>query len=303
LTDFINLFAANILPILLIATLGFALQRRFDTDLQPLSKIIFYAFTPAFVFTLLVSSELDMDDFLRMALFAGLLIGSLGLLSGLLSRLLRLDAPVTSVFILTASFMNSGNYGLSLTNFAFGEDGLSWASVFFITSAMLNNSVGAYIAAAGRLNPKEAFLKMARIPALYAICAAALIRGLNWDIPQAIERPLELLGSAAIPSMLILLGMQMASAGLPKRTGLVAAVTGLRLFLSPLLAWFLAPIIGLTGVAAKAGILEAAMPAAVFTTVLSIEFGVEPDFATSVVLATTILSPITITPLLSILGA
>lgn len=301
--DFINLFAANILPILLIATLGFALQRRFKIDTQPLSKIIFYAFTPSLVFSLLVSSELDMNDFLRMALLGGLIIGSLGLLSGVLSKLLRLDAPSTSVFILVVCFMNSGNYGLSLNQFALGDEGLAWASVFFITSSTLHNSIGAYIAAAGRLTPKEAFHKMARVPALYAIFAAALIRVIGWEIPQPIGKPLELLGAAAIPSMLLLLGMQMSSAGLPKKMGLAAVATGLRLLLSPLLAILFAPLLGLTGVAAQAGILEAAMPTAVLTIVLTIEFGVEPDFAAGVVLATTILSPFTITPLLALLGA
>jgi predicted permease len=244
-----------------------------------------------------------MSDLLRMSLFAALIIGSLGLLSGLLSKLFRLDAPSTSVFILAVCFMNSGNYGLSLNKFAFGDDGLAWASVFFITSSTLINSIGAYIAATGRLSPKKALLNMVRIPALYAILAAAFIRIFGWDVPLAIGQPLELLGSAAIPCMLILLGMQMSSAGLPKNKGLAAVATGLRLLLSPLLAILFAPLIGLTGVAAQAGILEAAMPTAVFTTVLTVEFGIEPDFTTGVVLATTILSPFTITPLLALLGA
>lgn len=52
----------------------------------------------------------------------------------------------------------------------------------------------------------------------------------------------------------------------------------------------------------QASILEASMPTAVMCTILATEFDVEPAFVTSVVFLTTILSPLTITPLLSYLG-
>jgi predicted permease len=45
------------------------------------------------------------------------------------------------------------------------------------------------------------------------------------------------------------------------------------------------------------------MPVAVLTTVLALEFEVEPSFVTAAVLITTLLSPLTLTPLLAILGA
>ena len=54
---------------------------------------------------------------------------------------------------------------------------------------------------------------------------------------------------------------------------------------------------------AKAGVIEAATPTAVLSTVLSTEFDTEPAFVTSVVFTTTLLSPLTLTPLLAYLGA
>jgi predicted permease len=45
------------------------------------------------------------------------------------------------------------------------------------------------------------------------------------------------------------------------------------------------------------------MPTAVLTTVVAAEFDLEPEFVTGVVLATTVLSPLTVTPILALLGA
>lgn len=298
----LKLFADNILPILIVAGAGFILQRSLRIDPQPLSRVIFYTFTPALVFSLMSSTEIETSDILRMILFAISIVVTVGLLSWLLSRCFRLDSRTTSAFILTATFMNAGNYGLSLNNLAFGEAGLAWASIFFVTSAMLTNSVGVYVATVGRSSPAKALLGLLKVPAVYAIPIALMVRLCGWNVPQALDRSISILASAAIPSMLLLLGMQISRAGLPKRKGLLAAAASLRLLASPLIAWFVAPLFGLVGMSAQAGILEAATPTAVLTIVIATEFDVEPEFVTSVVLATTLLSPLTITPLLAMLS-
>jgi len=78
---------------------------------------------------------------------------------------------------------------------------------------------------------------------------------------------------------------------------------GMRLLVSPLLALALGLIIGLSGPVRQAATLEAAMPTAVLTTVLATEYNARPTFVTAAVFVTTLLSPLTITPLLAYLGA
>lgn len=297
-----SLFINNLLPIILIAGVGFILQRVLKIDPRGLSRVIFYSFTPAFIFSILASTQIEANEMLQMVGLAVTLSIIIGTLSFGIGRVLQLDPRSTSAFILTATFINAGNYGLSLNSFALGDVGLLWASIFFITSAMLLNSVGVYVATAGRASPKKALIGLLKVPSVYAIPLALLVRVNDIEIPLAIWRPIDLIGSAAVPSMLILLGMQIARAGLPKRKDLLAASVGLRMFVSPLFAWFLAPLMGLSGVGRQAGILQAAMPTAVLTTVIATEFDVEPEFVTGVVLVTTLISPLTLTPLLAILG-
>jgi predicted permease len=77
---------------------------------------------------------------------------------------------------------------------------------------------------------------------------------------------------------------------------------GLRLVASPLMAIVLAGAIGLSATARDAGLVESAMPTAVATTVLAEAYEVDPGFITGAVLLSTVLSPITLTPLLAWLG-
>ncbi|MCK4963018.1 MAG: AEC family transporter, partial [Anaerolineales bacterium] len=100
----------------------------------------------------------------------------------------------------------------------------------------------------------------------------------------------------------ILLGMQIARVGLPKRGKLVILTAGLKLLVAPLIAWLIASFMGMSGVSRQAGILQSAMPTAVTTIVLATEFDVEPEFVTAAVFITTLISPLTITPILAILG-
>ena len=295
MNSLLALFANNILPILIVAAVGYLLQRVFQLNARTLSQIIIYVLTPCLVFVNLVSSDIAASDMLRMVSLALFLLVSMGLL--------RLPARLASIFILTTTFMNSGNFGLPFTNFTLGSDGLAWASIFFVTSVIMLNTAGVYVATAGAYSPLAALRKLATFPALYAIPLALIVRATEFVIPLPIWRPIELLSDATVPTMLLLLGMQIASNGIPKQKELIALTTSLRLLASPLIAWMLALILGLGGVARDAALIEAAMPTAVFTAVLAHEFDLDSSFATGAIFATTILSPLTLTPLIALLGA
>lgn len=302
MTSLLSLFANNILPILIVAAVGFIFQRALRLNTRPFSQAIIYVLAPCLIFITLSSSEIAFSDMLRMVVLALFLMLFMGAISFAISRLMRLPAKLASIFILSTTFMNAGNFGLPFSSFTLGSDGLAWASIFFITSVMTMNSAGIYIATAGAFSPRDAIRKLITFPTIYAIPLALIVRGLNAEIPLAIMRPIELLSDATVPTMLLLLGMQIASNGLPKQKGLIAISTSLRLLASPLIAWVLAVALGLTGVAHDAALIQSAMPTAVFTAVLAYEFDLDPSFATSSIFATTLLSPLTLTPLIAFLG-
>lgn len=303
MNELIPLFSHNILPIIIAAGLGYVLQKRYEFDLRGLTVTIFYILTPALILTILVETEASSGDMLRMMGVSVLVVIVVALLGWAIGLVTRLPAKWTAALVLTSAFMNAGNYGLSLNQFAFGDDGLAWASIFFLASAVMTNSLGIYVAQAGKLSPGKALLGIFKIPPVYAIPVALLIRGFDVQVPLALWRPVEVLSAATIPMLLLLLGMRIAQSGLPTKLPLMGLAVVLRLIIGPIIAWLAAPMIGLEGLGGKVAIVEAAMPTAVLTTVVAAEFDLEPEFVTGVVLATTILSPLTVTPILALLGA
>ncbi len=301
MTELLELFTSNILPILLVASLGFILQRLLKLDPRPLSQVTFYILSPALIFTLLVSADIKGSQVLSMVGFAtAVMLLTLGLSFGM-SRILGLKGKPAAAFLLTAAFMNAGNYGLSLNQFAFGDLGLALASIYFVVSVMMTNSLGVYIAASGGGSALQALKGLAKVPAVYAIPLAIVLRTLDVAIPTAISKPIELLSLATIPVLLLLLGMQIARAGIPRHGKMLTVGVAIKLLVAPAIAILISPLFGLEGLARDVGVLQSAMPTAVLTTIIAIEYDAEAAFVTGAVLVTTLLSPFTLTPLMAIL--
>ena len=298
----ISIFVSDILPIFLIAGIGFWLARRLSASVKTLAHVVFYALVPCFVFRLLVTSKLTGPQVGRMALLAVLVTAVMGLLARLLAIPLRLNRAELSAFLLVVMFSNGGNYGLPVVLFAFGTETLSHATVYFVTGSILTYTVGVFLAAAGRRSAPRAILGIARVPAIYGLASALFVLASGIPVPIALMRPIGLLSDAALPMMIVVLGMQLERATVPDRPWLVAVAVGLSLLVAPIVALGLTSLLGLSGVDRQAGVILASMPVAVVTTILAVEFEVAPAFVTNTVFISTLLSPLTLTPLVAYLA-
>jgi malate permease and related proteins len=303
LNELLHLFLNNLLPIFIIAGAGMFLARATNLNPRSLSQVIFYIFSPCLIFTLITQSQLEVEMMGRVVLytvFSCLLIGGI---TWIIGKLLKLEGALFSGVLITSMFMNSGNYGLPVVLFAFGRTALGYASLFFVINVGLTYTIGTVIASLSTMSLPKALLNLFKLPMIYAMALALTFLFTGWKIPLPIERATQLLGDASVPSMLVLLGLQLKSASLLGRIKPVALASSMRLVVSPLLAILFLPLFGLVGPAQQAITIEAGMPAAVLTTMLATEFNSEPSFVTAAVFITTLLSPLTLTPLLSYLGA
>jgi malate permease and related proteins len=303
LSELLTLFFNNLFPILLAAGIGFALAKFLKINPRPLSQVIFYVFSPILVFKLITGSQLSNSDILRTLLFALVLMICVGAITWVIGGILKLDRRTLAAVLITSMFMNAGNYGLPLTNFAFGEAALAFASVFFVINAMFTNTVGIVIASSGTNSVLNAIKGLIKFPAIYALGLGIIFLQFNWKLPSGLDRTVSLLSDAAIPCMLVLLGMQLVNIRLNGRTAPLMLTSSMRLLIAPVLAIALTRLFHMSGPSYQAVVLEAAMPVAVLTTILATEFDAEPSFVTAAVLITTLLSPFTLTPLLAFLGA
>jgi predicted permease len=297
----LEIFANDLLPVFAIAGAGFLVARFAGVHVQGVSRLTFHVLAPALVFNVLVSSTLDAAQSSRMALFYLLVTLSAAVMARLAAIPLRLDRRMLSAFMLVAISSNSGNYGLPVTALAFGRDALAFASVYFVTSAIFSYTGGVLIAASGRLDIRAAVGRLFRVPPFYAAVAALIMMGLHVTPPAVIMRPITMLSDAALPLMILVLGMQIERATMPERPVVVATAVFVSLVLMPLAAIGWAHAVGLQGPAFKAGVLQSSMPTAVMATILALEFDAQPQFVTSVVCIATLVSPLTVTLLIAYL--
>jgi malate permease and related proteins len=300
-TLLISIFVSDILPIFIVVGVGFLLARSLGTSVKTLAHVSFYALAPCLVFDTLVTSKLTGPQVGRMALLVVLVGVAMGVLARIVAIPFRLSRTELIAFLLVVMFSNSGNYGLPVVLFAFGTEALSHATVYFVTSSAFTYTVGSFLAGAGRRSAAQAALGIARVPAIYGVAVALVFLWTGIPVPIAIMRPISLLSNSALPLMLLVLGMQLERAQGAKRPWLVAVAVGLSLVVAPFVALGLTSLLGLTDGARQAGVLLASMPAAVVTTILALEFDVAPTFVTNCVFVSTVLSPLTLTPLIAYL--
>ncbi len=302
MNSLLDVFANNIIPILLVAVVGFVLRRRLGLSTRALSSLTFYALSPALAFSILVNNQLDSGEFIQIAAFAVITSLTMGLVGLLLGLILRLSRTGIVAMILVLMFVNAGNYGLTLNELRYGEEGLVRAVVFFVTSMIMLFTFGVFLSSMGRSTVQQSLVRLLKLPAIYAVILAIVVYVFNLNVPDPLMRGIEITGAAAIPVMLIVLGMQIADLGSLEGVWVSIPASVARLLIAPIVAVFAAGLIGLTGLSRSVSIIEASMPTAVFAAILATEFNVRPRLVTSTVAISTLLSAITLPLVITILN-
>ena len=302
MADIVFVLTQNILPIFIVAAFGFALQRWIGVEKRPLSTIVMNVLSPCLVFASLVGSELPGDELVALALFTVLAILIMSVVAFVSARLLRLGRTETIALLVVTMFVNGGNYGLTLNQLRYGDPGLARAVVYYTTSTVMLYTIGIFLSSMGEMTWREALGRLLRFPAVYAAVLAILVYSFNIPLPAPLMRGIEVAGAGAIPVMLLVLGMQLADLKTIASLRLTLQAVGLRLIVGPLIAVLVATIVGLSGLGRSTSIIESSMPPAVFTIILATEFDLEPTAVTSIVLVSTLLSPLTIATAITLLG-
>ncbi len=297
-SELLTTFANNLLPIFLVSGAGFLLGKFLTVDSRSLGRVVFYVFSPLLVFDLMIKSTLNLQQAFTTVAFTASVITVMGLIAFLLGKLFRLERPYLLAVILTVAFGNTGNYGLPLVKFAFGDNALAVASLFYVTTTILFNTVGVVIASLGHMDLKSALLGLFKLPIIYGVTLALLIKGIGIQLPLPVSRTIEIAANGAIPVMLILLGLELTRIQWSHNFRALGLGVLTKLLIAPLVGLLLASLFGLQHTARQGSVLEASMPAAVATTVVATEYKLEPSLVTAIVFLGTVLSPLTLTPLI-----
>lgn len=290
-------FLNAIIPVVIIAGWGFILARVFAIDSRTLSQVSLYLFIPVLVFASTYRFQLD-GEFVAIGAFSVAIVIVMGALTFLSVKLMRYDRMTASAFALCTLFVNAGNYGLPINFFAFGDEGLERAMVFFLFVQILQQTVAVFIAAQGTMSAWKALLNVFRMPLVYAAVLGLALNYTGFMIPELLMDRIDFIAGAAIPVMLIILGIELSHAKLGGDQGTVALAATIKLVITPIAAFALAAMMGLQGVTRAVCILQASMPTGVMMSILAVAFKVRPQFVASVVLASTLASVVSLAILL-----
>jgi predicted permease len=296
----LDVFLEVVLPVAVTAFLGGLAARWRGLPADIPAALVFFIFAPALVFHSMSTTTVSAHDSLTIVVVLLSSFVAMYVLAMVWSTLRGHDAPMRAAFAVGATTPNVGNMGLPVSKLAFGDLGLQIAVMNFVAGAVLVNTAGIAIAAMAGGSRRDALLAPLKYPALYAAVAGIVVNLTSLDLPVAIETPAESLGEAAIPTMLVVLGIQLGSLKAGDSFVDLGAVTIARLLVAPAAAWLAVEALGVEGVTRGTLIVLAAMPTAVSAIVLATTFRARPSFVTQVVVSSTLASMVTLTLLINL---
>ncbi len=292
-----------IVPVFSLVALGYLAGPRLELQARTLSRLSFTILAPAFTFDVMYTATIQAGMALRMTGYIIVVHVVCALVAFVVAKpILRRSPDMVAAYVLIAIFGNVGNFGLPIVVFALGEAALSAATIYYLAIMVIAFVVGVAAANWNQGSRLAAVLAVLKTPALIVLVPAILLNWWQLELPPVIGRPVSLLSDALIPTMLLMLGVQLSEVGMP-RFSLDMALAGLlRLVVSPLLAVILALPFGVGGLEREAGILQSGMPAAVLTAIIASENDLLPGFVTATILFTTLASIITLTLLVGVVS-
>ncbi len=301
-----------ILPVVLVASVGVVLARRFPIDIDSVNKVSLYGFTPALAYATVVTTQVSARDSLRlvgaylgaMALAAAVAVAAAHVVTGSRARSrVAVGAGMpgsesreepekhgTRRIVVGCTIIgNNGNFGLPIALLALGRQGLDQALVIFIASLLVMFTIGPAL-----LGARDGLLggirRVTLLPVTWALVVALVVRGTGTSTPAPLMSAIQLLADAAVPLVLLCLGLQLGQNLRIHLTRPVLLSVGLRLVVVPLAAIVVGRLAGLSGLTLQSLVLACAMPTAVNAYMLAREFSDDPSTAASAVALSTFTS-------------
>ncbi len=269
-------------PVFLLSAIGFVwVKLGFEYRMQFVTRFATTLAVPSLIFVALMQTDIPGGDLSRftLATIAANLI--LAVVFWVLVRLLKLEQRT---YLSPLIFGNTGNLGLPLCIFAFGQAGLGYAVIFLAVTALFSFTYGIYLVAG-----KGAFGQVIRQPMVWATLLGALFLWQDWETPLFLTNTLDLLGQMAVPMMLVTVGV--AIARLTSRSLRQAIwLSLLKLAVCFALGWGVAILFGLETIAFGVLVLQMCTPVAVTSYLLAERFEADADAVAGMVMVSTVLS-------------
>ena len=280
-------------PVFILAAIGAAWVRLgFDYDIEFVTRLTMTVSIPCLVFMALVKTRIAPAD---LSAVLGASVAAYGVLSLAMAALLLLLRLPLRTWLAPLIFGNTGNLGLPLALFAFGQAGLGYAVVIFAFMIVYNFTFGIWLVAGG-----GSITKVLKEPLLWGTLLGILFMFQGWSVPRWAANTLDLPGQMAIPLMLTALGVAMARlrpVGVARALGLAAV----KLAASVGAAWLAGRWFQLPPVAFAVLVLQLSTPVAVSSYLLAEKYKADSQSVAGLVVVSTLLAVVSLPVLLAVL--
>lgn len=292
---FIFIMINIILPIFIQISLGYIVKKITNFNNKTLATIQFYIIIPALLFVSMYNTKIDRTIAIKISLHSVIIFVVLYILGAVLCKLFKYNKATSSSFTNSICLYNSGNFCLPLVQILYNNPiAVSVQIIIMTIQSIVTNTVGIYSISAGKKNVKQGILEVLKVPMIYCIIIALVLRGMEVKVAAPVLNAINSLGSAMVPVALISLGAQLAETKYSFKMPKVYFSNFVRLIISPILAYGLVLLLGLKGMAAEVAVISSAAPTAVNSVLLAIQYDSDPDFASQAVFFSTIISSVTV---------
>ncbi|MDA1777150.1 AEC family transporter [Bacillus cereus group sp. BY9-3LC] len=294
---FVFIILDVILPILILMLIGAILQRKFQFNLKQLSTLITYCLMPAAVFVNIYDIRIEIDLLLQIIYYLMLYSLSLIIVSHLISKTLKLEKGESAALKNSISLMNSGNYGLPVSQLIFSQNpvGVSIQIFIVIFQNLLTYSYGIYNLLSATKTIGSIIQSFLRLPVFHALILGILFQSFKIQLPNSILLPLNQLANGFVAIALILLGAQLSNIKLNFFHRVITWALIGRLLMGPLVAFAMIYLLNIDGIVAQSLFIASSFPTSRNTSTIAMEYQIEPELHAQIVLFSTLFSIITVT--------
>ena len=292
----------TVLSVLVLVLLGYILKLLGvlgEEDASTLNRVVINVAIPSLIFTSLYRADLSGISGLVLIPVICMITGTLsGTIAYLWARRRGLDSGKTWGLTVAAAMMNSGFLGYPVTAGIFGSQGLVRAIFYDTGTTLMFTSLGLLLSHLSGGEGSRIMKRAVFFPPLWAFLLGVIFN--LWGLPTGIAGTiLGYLSGAAVPLIMISLGLTLNFRFLRHSVADATLVSGLRLLISPLMAAGVSYVLAFRGLNFSVTVLEASMPSAMLAAVLAIENDLDVDLVSSCIFMSTILSLVSL-PLWSV---
>ena len=273
-------------PVFLLALIGVIWVRLgYDYSVQFVTRLAMTLSVPCLIFTALMKTEIDRGILLSTVWATVAAYGAVTIAFFLIVKLAKLDIQT---YLAPLIFGNTGNLGLPLALFAFGQEGLGFAVVIFAIMGIYSFTFGIWLVSGG-----GSLTKVVKEPLVGATLLGGLFMFQGWQTPIWLTNALDLIGQMAIPLMLITLGVALARLT-PSSIWRGFVLSVIKVTTCALVAYAVGSFFALSHVALAVLVLQVATPVAVTSYLLAEKYGADAQEVASLVVISTLLSVVAI---------